>query len=237
MITDSLLNPVLRQQARLLHLLKETLPPTMQIENMTIYIQSNRVYIGVQNAMVAQQWVYIKNKVLEKLKEQDKKIKEIRIQIEPNENKHSQKRKTLPCQRCGTVLLREGENHCAFCRSLELDAQRQRIFQFLREAPWIRYQDLEENDKKLIDYEAFMRERTFQINRIYDKIGMEYWSWYRNKDLISLNQFKTSIEEYVITKLNIHPQDLTGDHIKSNVSARWYKLYEQRNQKEGEKRW
>ncbi len=229
MLTDSLLNPILRQQTRLLHLLKQTLPSTMKIENMTLYIQSNRVYIGVQNAMVAQQWVYIKNKVLEKLKEHDKSIKEIRVQIEPSENYQRHQKSQTPCQQCGTILLREGESLCSFCRSFELDAQRQRIFQFLREAPWIRYQDLDEIDRKLIDYEAFMRERTFQINRIYDKIGMEYWSWHRNKNVTSLNQFKTSIEEYVITKLNIHPQDLTGDHIKSNVSARWYKLYEQRN--------
>ncbi len=229
MITDSLLAPILRQQTAVLRSLKKILPTTMPMDKMSIYIQSNNVYVSVQNAMVAQQWVFIKKTVLSKLQEQQQKIKDIKIQIEPTPPPVITQKNNQPCQQCGSNLLRKGEKFCALCQSSSDDAQRQRVFQFLKEAPWLRYEDLDKKDKKLIDYEAFMRERTFQINRIYDKIGMEYWSWHRKKDSINLNQFKTSIEEYVITKLNIHPQHLIMEQIKSNVPKRWYKLYEQQN--------
>jgi hypothetical protein len=225
LISEHLQTPILRQQAVLLRLLKQVLPPTMSMDRMTIYIQANRIFVGVENAMVAQQWIFLKKTILEKLQEKVPSIKEIRVQIEPLPANKMKTNNESPCHHCGSTLLREGETFCSLCKSEVLDTERQRVFQFLREAPWVHYQDLEEKDKKLIDYEAFMRERTFQIKRIYDKIDLEYWSWHRTKDLVCLNRFKTIIEEYVITKLNIHPQHLTSDAIKTNVSARWYKLY------------
>jgi hypothetical protein len=225
MITDLLLTPILKEQTALIKLLKKLLPQTMPMENMTIYVRSNRVFVSVENAMVAQQWMFLKKTILEKLQEKIPTLKEIRIQIEPQESLQKHENNNQPCHRCGSALLRQGENLCSLCLSENLNVDRQRVFQFLREAPWIRYQDLEEKDKKLIDYEAFMRERTFQIKRIYDKIDLEYWAWHRMKDTRHLNQFKTNIEEYVITKQNIHPQNLNNEIIKANVSARWYKLY------------
>jgi hypothetical protein len=225
MLIDILTMPIIRQQAILLRLMKQLLPPTMSIEKMIAYIKSNRVVVIVENARVAQQWIYIKKTILEKIKEKIPSIKDIHIQIEPQEKEQDVAQHIQPCQRCGTLLLRKGETLCALCTSSILDIERQRVFQFLQEAPWIRYEELEEKDKKLIDYEGFMRERTFQIKRIYDKIDLEYWAWHRTKDPKSLNRFIIGIQEYVITKLNIHPQDLTPDTIKANVPARWYKQY------------
>ena len=222
---EQYLPPLLRDQTLVLLALKESLPQTMTVNNLSVYLRSHYLYVGVPNAMIAQQWIFIKKTIIDNLLKKSIKINDIRIQVDPSLNVEPELKNETPCRQCGSTLLRKGETRCALCQSNALDIERQRVFNFLREAPWLRYQDLEENDKKLIDYEAFMRERTFQIKRTYDRITLEYWSWYQTKDLIKLNQLKTSIEEYVITKLNIHPQYLNNETIKANISLRWFKLY------------
>lgn len=224
-IIDALATPHLKEQALLVRVLRQAIPSTMTLENVTTYIKENRVYIGVESAIAAQQWIFLKTKVLEKLKEKLPSTKEIRIQVEPKEKTTIQPNTGGICLQCGSHQLAAGQTHCSFCKSQALDVERERVYQFLREAPWIRYDELEENDRKLIDYEAFMRERTFQIKRIYDKINQEYWVWQRTKAANHLYSIKTSIEEYVITKLNKHPQHLTNELVKAQVSARWFKLY------------
>mgnify|MGYP001579679264 CR=1 FL=1 len=222
---DALEAPTLRQHTLLIRTLRQALPATMTLDSVTTYIKDNRIFIGVENAVVAQQWIFIKKKILETLKEKLPNIKEIRVQVEPQDMYLTQPALKVVCQQCGSQQLAAGQQSCSFCKSQALDVERERVYQLLREASWIRYDELDERDRKLIDYEAFMRERTFQLKRIHDRIDTEYWVWQRTKDPQNLNTIKTSIEEYVITKLNIQPQHLTNDSIKSQVSARWFKLY------------
>jgi len=129
------------------------------------------------------------------------------------------------CAVCGSPVLSKKTNFCSLCLSQNKAIRKKGIQEILKETPWVKYEEIEQNQKKIMNYEGFMQEKKFKINRICDIIEKEYIDIQKNRKP-NTEFFKSKIEELVILKISIEPTELTKENIENNIPKKWFKLYQ-----------
>ncbi len=129
------------------------------------------------------------------------------------------------CVSCGSPIISEKNNFCSLCLSQNKATCSKNAQEILKETPWIKYEEIEQNQRKNINYERFMQEKKFKINRICDIIENEYLDIQKNKKP-NKEFFKSKIEELVILKISIEPSELTEQILENNIPKKWFKLYQ-----------
>jgi len=128
------------------------------------------------------------------------------------------------CGACGSPILSKKSNFCALCIHRNKASKVDKVKEILEHTPWLRYEDIEPEQRNSFDYTAYMQEKKFKINRIRDIITNEYFDIKKNEKS-NLEVFKTKIEELVILKLSIEPSGLTEQSIENNIPKKWLKVY------------
>ncbi len=187
------------------------------------------LFIYVKDNMWATQLMQYKAMIFKKAKVVVKELKDIKILVfYPTEEKKITKKNkehNHHCLSCGSTLLLQGNNFCSLCVSQKKAENSQRIQNLLNKHPWIKFEDIEPDQRKNLDYEAFMQEKKFKINKICDIIENEYFDIQKNKKA-KKEFFRQKIEELVILKLSIEPSELTKEIIENNISKKIFKLYQ-----------
>ena len=129
------------------------------------------------------------------------------------------------CVACGSPILAPSNNFCSLCLSQNKAKRSKETQNIFKETPWIKYEEIDQNQRKNLNYEVFMQEKKFKINRIYDIIENEYFDIQKNKKA-KTEFFKSKIEELVILKVSIEPSELTEQIVENNIPKKWFKLYQ-----------
>lgn len=145
------------------------------------------------------------------------KLKRI-IMNTPSTKKHC-------CMYCGSSIISEKSKFCSLCISHNKALNSKETQSIFKETPWIKYEEIEQNQRKNLNYEGFMQEKRFKINKIRDIIENEYFG-IKNDKKPKTEFFKSKIEELVILKLSIEPSELTLKIIENNIPKKWFKLYQ-----------
>lgn len=134
------------------------------------------------------------------------------------------KNKKNVCSVCGSDLIKQDSRYCSLCVSQAKDQKNETIHKLLNETPWIKYEEIDINIVQGFSYKAFQQEKKFKTNKIYDIIEKEY-ILLKTGHPIDLVMFKTKIEEYVILKLSMNPNELNSEAITNNIPKKWNKIY------------
>ena len=129
------------------------------------------------------------------------------------------------CIACGSPILAKANNFCSLCLSQNKAIRSKEAQSIFKETPWIKYEQIEQAQRKNLNYEGFMKEKKFKLNRICDIIENEYFDIKKNQKP-KTELFKSKIEELVILKISIEPSELTEQIIENNISKKWFKLYQ-----------
>jgi hypothetical protein len=129
------------------------------------------------------------------------------------------------CVACGSPIIAKENNFCSLCLSQNKAIRSKDAQNILKETPWIKYEEIDPIQRKNLNYEGFMKEKKFKLNRICDIIENEYFDIKKNQKS-KTELFKSKIEELVILKISIEPSELTDQIIENNIPKKWFKLYQ-----------
>ena len=129
------------------------------------------------------------------------------------------------CVSCGSPILAEANNFCSLCLSKNNAIRATEVQKIIKDTPWIKFNEIDQSQRKTLSYEYFMQEKKFKTNKIYDIIENEYFDIVKNKKA-NIEFFKLKIEEFVILKISIEPSELTESIIENSIPKKWFKLYQ-----------
>ncbi len=175
------------------------------------------------------------NETPKKKKKSKKDITNLLPEINACDSKYREKLKHIimgsaneyehTCVSCGSSIIATASNFCSLCISQNKALRSKEVQTIFKDTPWVKYDEIDQTQRKNLNYEGFMKEKKFKINRIHDIIENEYLDIQKNKKA-KTEFFKSRIEELVILKISIEPSELTEQIIENNIPKKWFKLYQ-----------
>ena len=160
-----------------------------------------------------------KQLILEKIK-----IKQVRVELGILDETISSSNKK-GCSNCGSFLLSEKSTLCSLCINQKRVKFRNRVVSILSEHPWIQHHELDQSLQKELVLADFLREKKFYITQLYDNIEQYIKEAKYAPKKQTLEMLKQKIEEFVILKRNVSPENLTMETIESTIHPQWYNYY------------
>ena len=224
-IIDNLKTKTLRDQYALYEIYKSAVSPQLIRITKDIFYKNKTLFIETTDQVWASQLLFYKKQIMENMKKEKIDIKDIKILsgYEPPPKEHP---KNHSCKRCGSKLISPENKYCSLCLFESNEGKRARVYAILKETPWLHYEDLDEKDKKRVTYSEFTQEKAFQIQRFYDTINQCYRECQRDKQAGLLQVLKEKVEEYVILKVGIQPEQVNETIIQQHVSTAIFKQYQ-----------
>lgn len=224
-VLENIRSKTVKEQYAILDLFKKTVSPQLYGMIKEIYYKNKTLFIETKDPMWASQLIYYKSEFLKKLKEQHKDVRDVKI-VAGYDSQKTENALKNSCRRCGSKVIVENQIECAVCLFERKEEKRLRIWKVLKETPWIHYEDWDERDKKNISYLEFTGERAFQIQQLYDTIIQCCRQYQKERQPSLLAGIREKIEEYILLKLGIQPEQLNETTVKQHVSTTLYKYYQ-----------
>jgi hypothetical protein len=127
------------------------------------------------------------------------------------------------CSNCGTAVS-SAETLCSVCSQEQLLQGKKLIRGILDEAPWLKFEDLNEDQLKNIKKDQFNKEKRFYITKLYDRIKQGSYELYRSGDSnlrMKLQQLSSTL---VSLKTTLTPDKITEEQVIAIIGQKPYKV-------------
>lgn len=188
-----------------------------------IYCKNKIIFIEVTDKAWANQLLSLRKILIDKFSPEFGKIKDIRIKFVFENKKHN---KVYNCEQCGSSLINPGHNLCILCINYKEAKKTGIIQEELLYTPWVTYDDIALDTKKVITSNQFVIEKRKFVNRALDLVNALYAEVVFKKQSSKNYQLRENLEEYVIAKGSIPPERLTEKNMENFLSKKLYKAYQ-----------
>jgi hypothetical protein len=201
---------------KILKKMKEKVPFIKDIKTIVIFVQKSELINPIEMTLDP---ISLKEEEFQILSNDDLKPA-IKRMITKYNNRAIKPRHR--CKQCHSVVLKTNSQICNFCENDILAKKRLLIQNILKESPWVKYNDCDENFKQLVLKSDFNQGKRFYIAKLYDTINQYYFEVLASKSQKKGEIFRQKLEELVLLKSQISPENLTTSFVTKNISQRKY---------------